>query len=55
MNTIFNACYLASWALFSAGYVCRTLPRLTPKWRDDRTMEQLGAFFYGAAVVVLFV
>lgn len=37
------------------GFLCRTMPRFTPKWRDDRTMEQLGAFFYGAALVVLFV
>lgn len=37
------------------GHLCHRLPRYTKKWRDDRTMEQLGAFFYGAAVVVLFV
>jgi len=45
----------ASLTLSLLGYTCRCLPKYTKKWRDDRTMEQLGAFFYGAAVVVLFV
>ena len=46
---------LAFLTLAILGYTCRCLPKYTPRWRDDRTMEQLGAFFYGAAVVILFV
>jgi len=41
--------------LEALGYTCLRIPKYTKKWADDRTMEQLGAFFYGAAVVVLFV
>jgi len=44
--------YLAALTLLAAGYACRCLPRYTKKWRDDRTLEQLGAFFYGAALVL---
>jgi len=47
MNIAFSA------SLICVGYICRSCPRYTKKWRDDRTLEQLGAFFYGAAVVVL--
>ena len=47
--------HLASLSLLLIGYTCRCLPKYTKKWADDRTMEQLGAFFYGAALVILFV
>ncbi len=52
MNTIFTASYLGSVVLFWAGYTLRCLPRYTKKWGDDRTLEQLGSFFYGAALVL---
>lgn len=43
---------LASLFLAAIGYTLRCLPRYTKKWRDDRTLEQLGSFFYGAALVL---
>lgn len=42
----------ASLSLLAAGYALRCLPRYTKKWSDDRTLEQLGSFFYGAALVL---
>lgn len=43
---------LASLFLATIGYTLRCLPRYTKKWGDDRTLEQLGSFFYGAALVL---
>lgn len=44
--------YLASLSLLLIGYTLRCLPRYTKKWSDDRVLEQLGSFFYGAALVL---
>jgi len=44
--------YLASLALLLIGYTLRCLPAYTKKRGDDRTLEQLGSFFYGAALVL---
>ncbi len=43
---------LASLTLLLIGYTLRCLPAYTKKWGDDRTLEQLGSFFYGAALVL---
>lgn len=44
--------YLASLFLIAIGYTLRCLPAYTKKWGDDRALEQLGSFFYGAALVL---
>ncbi len=43
---------LASLSLLLIGYTLRCLPAYTKKWADDRTLEQLGSFFYVAALVL---
>ena len=43
---------LASLSLLIIGYTLRCLPAYTKKWSDDRALEQLGSFFYGAALVL---
>lgn len=43
---------VASLSLLLIGYTLRCLPAYTKKWGDDRALEQLGSFFYGAALVL---
>ena len=47
--------FFTALLLVLCGLLCRYFTRLTNKWNDDRLLNRGEGFFYGAALVILFV